>query len=84
MKLIVMLIALSAVLMTACTEKEDYSYTPSFQETTQKATYPVLSDPNGELEDAPETAPVIIEPDVPETEPQTEIYNPAPETMPEE
>lgn len=88
MKAKLMLIAgcmiLSSVLLTACGEEQNPSYPSSVPETTQKTTYPVLNDPNAEFADAPETAPIIIEPDyVPEAEPQTEVYNAAPETMPE-
>ncbi len=60
-----------AVCVSACGKEETTSV-------------PEENAPNAEFADAPETAPVIIEPDsAPEEETSTEIYNDAPEVMPE-
>ena len=80
--------ALTGILTGCGGEQADSSYTPETAPATQKQTYPVLTTPaeaeGVEFVDAPETAPVIIDGDeLPPEEPASEIYQPAPDVMPD-
>ncbi|MBE6875646.1 MAG: hypothetical protein E7496_02815 [Ruminococcus sp.] len=85
--LMLMLIPVLAGMLTACGEEQaESSYIPETASTEQKQTYPVLTTPGGNVEfvDAPETAPVIIDGDeLPTEEPVSEIYQSAPDIMPD-
>ena len=89
--LILMLIPALAGMLSACGgEQAESSYTPETAPVTEKQTYPVLTTPaqagagDAEFADAPETAPVIIDGDeLPPEETASEIYQAAPDVMPE-
>lgn len=86
--LTLMLIPVLAGVLTACGgEQADSAYIPETAP-SQKQTYPVLTTPaeaeGVEFVDAPETAPVIIDGDeLPPEEPVSEIYQAAPDIMPD-
>ena len=82
-KAILMLIFLPVLTLglTACGGEE-----AAASRTPQVPNEARLDDPNAEFIDAPETAPVIIDGDeeqLPETQPVSEIYQAAPDVMPE-